>query len=402
MPIPKKEVDFELLPLQEQAFALLHMSRRKQGILLRKMSISDIVHLFHFLDTDTIAKLLLFLPETQRRRVTRRLEDDVKEKVETILRIHHKSISSMMSFDFIEVEYDTPFGELEEMIAKHEKALGRFPTIIVIEKGFPIGEIEGTDIVHRRAREKVGNFTRKVSTIQYTDSTHKLVEILRNRRHNKVIVLDNDESILGVIYSADVLHMLHEQTNRRLYNFAGVSHEEDILDSFLDKVRNRYKWLILNLGTAFIVAAVVGLFEDTIAAFTLLAIYMPVIAGMAGNAGTQTLAVAVRGIALGELDWKRGRSVLVNEVTAGAVNGIIVGIVVTLISIMWNQNILLGLIVGVAMVVNLVMAGFFGTIIPLIMKGLGKDPASSAAVFITTATDVFGFFTFLGLASVLL
>ena len=139
-----------------------------------------------------------------------------------------------------------------------------------------------------------------------------------------------------------------------------------------------------------------------ISAFVLLAVYMPIVAGMGGNAGTQTLAVVVRGLALKEIGSKKAKKIIINEVIAGAINGTINGVIVAVVAILFNKNPLFGLIVGIAMVINLIVAGFFGTIIPLIMKKLKKDPASSATIFITTATDVFGFFVFLGLASILL
>ena len=156
------------------------------------------------------------------------------------------------------------------------------------------------------------------------------------------------------------------------------------------------------MATAFLAASVVGLFKDTISSFVLLAAYMPVVAGMGGNAGTQTLAVVVRGLALKEIELRAARKVIINEIVAGGINGIITGFLVAIVALIFNQSLLLGLITGVAIVFNLMISGLFGTIVPLIMKHFKKDPASSATIFITTATDVLGFFTFLGLASLVL
>jgi magnesium transporter len=171
------------------------------------------------------------------------------------------------------------------------------------------------------------------------------------------------------------------------------------------KVRRRYKWLILNLGTAFMAAAVVGLFEATIAAVAILAAYMPVVAGMGGNAGTQSMAVTVRGISLGQVSLSTGKRVIFNEVIAGAVNGLITGVLVAVIAIAFSFaefGVLLGAVIGVSMVANLVIAGFFGALTPLILDRIGYDPATSATIFITTATDVLGFLFFLGLAQAVL
>jgi len=216
-----------------------------------------------------------------------------------------------------------------------------------------------------------------------------------------LVVLDDVNSIIGVIYSDDVLRIIHKQSGLDLYALAGVQEEASVLDDALVKVKHRYKWLILNLFTAFIAAAVVSLFQDTIQALVLLAVYMPVVAGMGGNAGVQALAVTVRGLTLKEIDLKHCKKAVFNEITAGGINGIIVGTLVAIIASLFNKSPMFGLVLGMSMIINLMIAGFFGSMAPLLMKALGKDPATSATIFITTATDVFGFFVFLGMAQTL-
>ena len=183
-------------------------------------------------------------------------------------------------------------------------------------------------------------------------------------------MLDHDESVLGIIHSRDIIGLLDKHAMRDLYGFAGVDKEESALDSMFTKVRYRYKWLIINLGTAFLAAAVVGLFEPTIAQVTLLAVYMPIVAGMGGNAGTQTLAVAIRGLVMKEVSLKTSRGLILNEMGAGAVNGLINGVIVALIATVFNKSPIFGLVIGIAMIINLITAGFFGAIVPLIMKTL--------------------------------
>jgi len=187
-----------------------------------------------------------------------------------------------------------------------------------------------------------------------------------------------------------------------LYGFAGVRAEESVFDNAGRKIKHRYKWLMINLGTAFLASTIVSLFDETISKYVLLAVYMPVVAGMGGNAGTQTLAVLVRGISMNQITLKTMWRTLKNELGSGFVNGAINGAIITGIVFLKDGDWRIGLILALAMSVNLVIAGFFGTIVPLVMKRLGKDPASSATVFITTATDIFGFLTFLGLATLIL
>jgi magnesium transporter len=207
---------------------------------------------------------------------------------------------------------------------------------------------------------------------------------------------------MGIIYSDDVLKILREKESSSLYDFAGVSQEESVYDSARVKIKYRYKWLIINLGTAFLAAFTVGLFDETISKYVLLAVYMPIVAGMGGNAATQTLAVLVRGISLKQIDLKNMWRTLNSELNSGLFNGLINGLIVAVVVTIKDGDFKIGLVLAMAMVINLLIAAFFGTIVPLIMKRLGKDPASSATIFITTATDVFGFVTFLGLATLLL
>ena len=199
-----------------------------------------------------------------------------------------------------------------------------------------------------------------------------------------------------------MLQLVEKEQGSSLYNFAGIKQEESVTDTAKNKVRNRYRWLIINLGTAFLAAFTVSLFSNTLDKYVLLAIYMPIVAGMGGNAATQTLAVQVRGISLRQIDLSNAWMSLRNELGAGLVNGIINGIIVFTVVMVVNHDFKIAMVLGLAMIINLLVASTFGTLVPLIMKRLGKDPATSATIFITTATDILGFLAFLGLATIVL
>jgi len=276
------------------------------------------------------------------------------------------------------------------------------PEVLVHRDGLCIGEVSPSTLVRESNKKTLAKFVTPVASVSYQAPLTEIVDTFSKIKYGKVVVLDTDGSVVGIIYADDALKLFSTSPAAALYDFAGVSDSERVHDTVLSKVRHRYKWLIINLGTAFLAASVVGLFENTLSQLVLLAIYMPIIAGMGGNAATQTLAVIVRGISIGEVSLKTGIKPILNEVGAGFINGAINGVLVGLIATFWNQSPLLGLVIGISMVVNLVIAGFFGAFIPLLMKSLGKDPATSATIFITTATDVFGFFTFLGLATLVL
>jgi len=307
-----------------------------------------------------------------------------------------------MTLDYASVNYDAKFKDVLDVIHNYEKRTGKFPTILVVKNNHLMGELPGYVFALKKKDDRIRKYVEELPSVRH-DKNEKTV-IRRFKRHpaNKLVVVDNDKSIMGVIYSDDVLKLMNRQSAKELYKSAGVSEEENVHDTAYNKVKYRYKWLILNLATAFLAASVVGLFKDTISSFVLLAAYMPVVAGMGGNAATQTLAVVVRGLALKNIELETARKVVFNEVIAGAVNGLINGVIVAFIAYIFNQNLLLGVITGLAIMVNLMIAGFFGATVPLVMKKLRKDPATSATIFITTATDVFGFLAFLGLATLLL
>ncbi|MBU3942976.1 magnesium transporter [Patescibacteria group bacterium] len=397
----KRLNNFRKLPVNRQGFLLLEFSRHLQNKILSQLETEEIINLLRYLDLKMVVDLLQCLNEKDSQEITQKLNDDIKKKVEFLLKFDRKTAAGLMNLDYVEVDKNLTIREVLKVVQGYEKKTKKFPEILVVDNGFLLGELEARSLFIS-PNNKITNYIKKVPSVKYNEKEKVVINIFKKNPHNQIVVLDEDKSIIGVIYSDDILKLIKKETGKDLYSFAGLRKEEKIDDSFLVKVKNRYKWLIVNLGTAFLAASVVSLFEPTISKFVLLAIYMPIMAGMGGNAGTQTLVVVVRGLALQEINSKMARKIILNEMATGAINGIINGSIVALVAILFNKNPLLGLILGVSMFTNLIIAGLFGTIIPLTMKKLGKDPASSAAVFITTATDISGFFIFLGLATILL
>lgn len=393
---------FRQIPVNEQGYILFRLSKSIRQTILNKLHAKEIKKLMHYIDPDEMTDLLQLISKRKRNKVVKNLTGEIKEKVEFLLDFNPKTAAGMMSLDYIEVPSNRTFDQVSRIVHKHEKRTGKFPAVLAVNNGFLVGELMGYKFALHEGKEKIGNFIHRIPSIKFNSPESEIIAKFKEHPHNKIVVLDEDESIMGIIYSDDILQLIEDKPVNSLREFAGVSSEEDVLDSAFKKVKYRYKWLIINLGTAFLAASVVSFFEETISAFVLLAVYMPIIAGMGGNAGTQTLAVTVRGIALKEIKLETGKKVIINEVIAGGINGLINGVIIAIIATLWNQSPLLGLVLGFAMIINLMIAGFFGTTIPLIMKKLGKDPAASATIFITTATDVFGFFVFLELASLVL
>jgi len=212
-------------------------------------------------------------------------------------------------------------------------------------------------------------------------------------------VVDEENKLVGVITVDDVIDVIKDEATEDVYRLAGLATDDRVFTTPTESLRKRLPWLIVNLATAFIAASVVKLFEGTIGVVTSLAVFMPVVAGMGGNAATQTLAVIVRGIALGELTWGNSRKALIKEALVGAGNGIACGVVGGGMVWLMQGTPWMGVILAMAMIINMFVAAIAGTLIPLSLRALKVDPALASSVFITTLTDVFGFFSFLGLGA---
>jgi magnesium transporter len=212
-------------------------------------------------------------------------------------------------------------------------------------------------------------------------------------------VVDLDERLLGVIHQSAVIQAAQEEAATDMQAMVGVSRDERALSPPLVAMRKRLPWLNINLLTAFLAASVVGLFEDTIARFTALAVLLPVVAGQSGNTGAQALAVIMRGLALREIRVRNWQRVLLKEVLAGALNGIAIAVVTGLGVLVWSRSTGLALVISAAMIISMALAGLAGAAIPLILTRAGQDPAQSASIILTTVTDVVGFLSFLGLAT---
>lgn len=362
----------------------------------------DIVGILQSLDPDDATDLLQLLSASKREKVLLLLSQELKDALSTLLAFDPDTAAGLMTLDYIQVDIKDNIESVAKKFRSHETKTGRPPVILATEEGALKGFLPGHELGFAAKSELIGKYIRKIPSISFAAKHRAVVSLFQKHPHSKVVVLNDTKEIVGIIYSDDMLNVMQENNASSLYNFAGISQEESVTDSAKAKVKNRYRWLIINLGTGFLAAFTVGIFRDTLDKYVLLAIYMPIVAGMGGNAATQTLAVQVRGISLQQIDLKTAWNTLKNELGASLVNGLINGTLVAIIVIIFNRDVKIAIILAIAMVINLLVAGFFGTLVPLIMKKLGKDPATSATIFITTATDVLGFMAFLGLATAIL
>ena len=370
--------------------------------ILRHIPDEAVVKILETADPDDATDDLQLLGPKKRERVLQLLSEDLKDSLSTLLEFDPETAAGLMTLDYIQAEMNDNVAAVAKKFKQHEKRTGRPPVILMMKDDKLQGFLPGHELGFATKSELVGKYTKRLPSISYAADHDEVFDMFRSHPHAKVAVLNDSGHVVGIIYSDDVLKVMKEHEASSLYDFAGISREETVSDSAKKKVEHRYRWLIINLATAFLAAFTVSRFEDTLDKYVLLAIYMPIVAGMGGNAATQTLAVLVRGIALKQIELRTAFRTLKNEVSAGFVNGLINGVIVAGVVIILNGDVRLAIVLALAMVVNMLVAAFFGTLVPLIMSKLGKDPAASATIFITTATDVLGFMVFLSLATVIL
>src|SRR5687767_7945960 len=268
-------------------------------------------------------------------------------------------------------------------VRRHLVGVVSLRRLLLVPPSTPLKRIMTTDLISVRADMDQEEVARQVAS-------YNLLAIP---------VVDEENKLVGVITVDDVIDVIKDEATEDVYRLAGVAGDDRVFTPAMESLRKRLPWLVINLGTAFLAASVVGIFETTIGIVTALAVFMPVVAGMGGNAATQTLTVIVRGIALGELTWGNTRKALLKNLIVGVANGVVTGTIAATVAWLMNGDIRLGIILALALITNLFVAGLVGTLIPLGLKALKVDPALASTVFITTFTDVCWFASVLGLAT---
>ncbi len=297
-----------------------------------------------------------------------------------------------------------PEATVREVLSKVRK-LGRrrVQDIFVIDgETRLIGSVSLQEVAVSRPAERIGALvTARPATVNALANKEDVLDLIARLKLISVPVVDFEGRILGVIRHDRLVTAAQEEMSADLQTMVGASKEERALSRVSFAVRKRLPWLQINLGTAFLAAAVVGLFEGTIARFTALAVLLPVVAGQSGNTGAQALAVTMRGLSLREIRLDHWLKVSLKEVQAGFINGCVVALTTSFFVLLWSQSMGLAMVIGIAMVFSMVIAGLAGAGIPMLLSAAGQDPAQSSSILLTTVTDVVGFFSFLGIATVL-
>ncbi len=378
------------LPLQVEITE--NLSRDQLADLLTNMSADERVDLFKKLPDDLQESVFPLLAKAER------------EDIRKLSSYEEGTAGAIMTSDYVTLTPDLTVSQaLEKLRRQWPGKETIYYAYVVDEKRHLQGFVSLRKLILAKPEAFVANIMKpEVIFVRAGESRENTASIIAKHDLIALPVINGGDTLVGIVTHDDAMDALTEEATEDILRMASTDAEEYENPSFLQSVRWRSPWLTLNLGTATISAFVVSLFQDTLSHYVILAALMPIIAGLGGNAGTQTLAVTVRGLALGKVPRAKGWLIIAREAGVGLANGILVGSVMAAVSYLWFGNPWLGLIMFLAMTANLIIAGLFGSAIPLTLKALKLDPALGSSVFITAATDVSGFLIFLGLATLLL
>ena len=288
---------------------------------------------------------------------------------------------------------------IEELRRLNETLEQMFYVYAVDKRGHLVGVLSMRDLIMSRPERKLSQIMRpNVMAVPATMDQEEVARVFRDRNYLAMPVVDERNRLLGIITVDDVIDVIQEEATEDVQRMFGAGVEERLTSPWHFSFRKRVGWLIVNLATAFMAGWVVSLFDGTISKLTVLAVYMPIVAGMGGNTSAQAMSVAIRGLSTGRVDRALLRHIIIRETLVGVLTGIAIGMITAAVALLWQRSPWLGLVVALALIINHTLASISGAGIPMLMKKLGFDPAQSATIFATTVTDVAGFFSLLGLA----
>jgi len=355
------------------------------------------------LATHDAADLVQTLDESRRDAVLALLDAAFATQVRNLMRYGANTAGGLMDPDVPRFFADETVARTLERVRALAEGRRLFYLYVVDDRSHLLGIVSLWQLVSANAERTLREIlSGEVVTVRAETPEEEVARVFARYDLLMLPVVDEDGRLAGAIGVDDVLDVVEESATEDLYRLANLDLHEGIATPALRSVRLRLPWLLVNLGTAFLAAGVVSLFQESIAKYVVLAVFMPIVAGMGGNAGAQTLTVLVRGLALGEMDLRRPTAVLGRQTLIGLLNGVTTGAVLALVALAWERNPLLAAVLAFAMTVNLTVAGFAGAAVPLALRRLGLDPALGSSIFVTTATDVGGFLAFLGTATLLL
>lgn len=391
---------FDLIDKELKAEILEESEDDLQIRIISSIEYKSTVELFSYMSNDDIADILGILPINMRKDLFKLMKSGDIKKLQELLGYAEDSAGGIMTTEYIALSGDLSILDSLKKIKEIGPKTEVIEIIFVLNRSKKlVGTADLRDILVAPETDKLYDIMNENLIYVYPDEDQEEVSLLVSKYDLKAIpVINRKKSLLGIITVDDIIDVIVEEHTEDILSLSGVNKEEKLYSSVVSSMKMRLPWLAVNMVTAFIASFTVSLFEDVIAQVVALAASMPIVTGMGGNSGSQTLAIVIRGIALGDLNLKDDWKLVFKEIGLGVANGIFIGSVTGFILFMRYDNPYLGLIIFIAMISNLVIAGAFGFLIPLVLKSIGVDPALASSIFLTTATDVFGFFIFLSLA----
>lgn len=401
-PPKERNVLWELIEPELQGDVLQYLGEDIQVEFLNRMDAQQLVSATEGLDVDDLADLLQRLPNTVTLEVLASMEAQERQRLETVLSYPEDTAGGLMDTDTLTIRPDITLDVVLRYLRRHERLPDTTDTLLVVTRS---DKLIGSLPINRLLVSEPSMLVREVMdtdmvSIQATAEDTDVANLFEKFDLVSAPVIGSDGHLLGRITIDDVVDVIRGDAEHQMMSMAGLDEDEDTFAPAWRTSRRRAVWLGINLITAFMAAAVIGMFEATIQQVTALAVLMPIVASMGGIAGSQALTVLIRGIALGHVSGSNVRWLLNRELIVGALNGLLWALVVAAIAVIWFGDLALGGIIAAAIVINLLFAAFCGTLLPVILKALNIDAALSGSVILTTVTDVIGFLAFLGLATV--
>lgn len=404
LPPARREIVWEFVAPEIEGDVLIELNEEVRTELMSGMDAEDLIAATEGLEVDDLADLIGDLPETVNDRVLRSMDAQDRERLTTVLSYPDDSAGGLMNVDTVTVRSDVTL----EVVLRYLRMRGELPDrtdrlFVVNRHDQYLGALDITRLLTDEPERTVGEaMDSTIGGIAPETPATEVAKLFEDRDLVSAAVVHTDGRLLGRITIDDVVDVIREEADHSVMSMAGLAEDEDMFAGVVPSVRRRALWLGVNLATAFLAARVVGLFETTIEKVVALAVLMPIVASMGGIAGSQTLVLIIRGLALGQVEQANARWLLAREVAVGLTNGALVASVVGLAAGMWFAEWTLGLIIFAALMINLLAAALAGVGVPLLLKRFGIDPALAGGVILTTVTDIVGFASLLGLGTIFL
>ena len=399
------------IPEEHLGEVLLELPEHLKDDALEELSVQKLADVVDELDSDDAADLIQDIAELdseKEKEILSNLDDEDVEDIKKLQLYDEDVAGSLMQTELFSAKLDEKIGDSIKRLKKlKEDGLDNIYMVFLIDEfGYLIGTVPLEDVItfdfNKTYRDHLKESYKRVVSLKSIDPVDDVVKNFEDYDLIVMPITDIDGKLIGRITSDDIYDIIEERATEQIYKMAGVDDDTEEDREVKTITKKRAIWLGINLITAILASFVIGIFDETIKAYVALAVLMPIVASMGGNAGTQTLTVMVRQLALQEINWHEAKAAIFREVAVSLLNGLIFAIVMGAVAFVWFSDYKLGIVIGSAMVINLLFAGLFGATIPLILKRLGIDPAVASSVLLTTVTDIVGFFAFLGLAKVIL